>query len=271
MGARKEEHLEEKIAELLADSQYEDHALRAPLAELFERYSNHVADLERLTSISDGYQAVMRDRNHSLTERYRKQVRQLQKIVRISDRYQVMLQDLNDQLKTISLQDSLTGLANRRAMLNRLQAEVASSARHKTSFCVGVIDIDHFKKVNDSYGHDAGDHILVCVTRAISAALRTEDVCARWGGEEFLVMWPQTSIEEAMTSARRLCAAVCAVDAPAVSDTLQLSVSIGVAEHRATSTLDETIKYADIALYDAKRDGRNRVAVADQDTHDSVI
>ena len=270
MGARDEERLEQKIAELLADSQYEDHVLRAPLAELFERYSNHVSDLERLTSISDGYQAVMRDHNHSLTKRYRKQVRQLQKIVRISDHYQVMLQELNDQLKTISLQDSLTGLANRRAMIERLQAEVAAAARHNNSFSVGIIDIDHFKKVNDSHGHDAGDHILVCVTRAISAALRAEDVCARWGGEEFLVMWPQTSVEEATSSAQRLCAAVSAVEASGISETLQLSVSIGVAEHRATSTLDETIKCADIALYDAKREGRNRVAVADQGTHDSI-
>lgn len=140
--------LDGQIDELLADSQYQDHPLREALAQLVERQREQVAQLERLTSISDGYQTILNKRYKSLTERHGKQLRQLQKIVKISDHYQHILQDLNESLKIASTQDPLTGLFNRCLMLDRLQNEAALTKRRHNVFSVLMMDVDHFKNIN---------------------------------------------------------------------------------------------------------------------------
>ncbi len=257
-----DDFLDQHIAELLADPQHQGHELHSALSALVKRYQNHVTQLERLTSISDGYQAAVRDKNQTLSQRYDKQMRQLQRMMSISDHYQGMMRDLNEELKVISAQDSLTGLLNRRAILERLQCEIGLALRHNLPLSVAMIDIDHFKNVNDNHGHEAGDRALICVARTLSALLRREDDCARWGGEEFLLLLSDTDGEEALASANRICGAVATLVSSDLPDNLPLSVSIGVAEHISGTSLDETIKRADIALYDAKRAGRNCVVLA---------
>jgi diguanylate cyclase (GGDEF)-like protein len=259
---RDEGQLEQKIMELLADPQHLGHPLQEALAALFAQYQEHITQIERLTSISDGYQSVMRERNQSLSDRYRKQLRQLQKIVRISDHYQEMMRDLNQALKIASTQDPLTGLPNRRLMYERLDAQVALATRFETPFCLALIDVDHFKKVNDAFGHDVGDQALVCIAKALTHGLRAYDVCARWGGEEFLVLLPETTSDSALASAERLRLHVENLHYPELPDEVRPSISIGVAQHQSGAVLAETIKRADMALYEAKHTGRNRVSLA---------
>ena len=253
------QRLESHIDALLADPQYRGHPLREALQQLVEHQREQIAQLEKLTSISDGYQSVLNTRYQTLTQRHQKQMRQLQKIVKISDHYQHMLQDLNESLKIASTQDPLTGLFNRRLMLDRLQNEAALARRRQTSFSVLLLDVDHFKSINDSWGHNVGDRALVFIANALSLALRNSDICARWGGEEFLVLLPDTAESGAMEIAERLRCAISRLRVPELPASHQLTISIGVAYHRIESSIEETIKCADDALYAAKAGGRNRV------------
>lgn len=259
---RDDAQCEREIVALLADSQYEGHPLRAALSDLFEHYQEQLGQLERLTSISDGYQTVLRERNESLARRYSKQIRQLQKIVRISDHYQEMLREFNEALKVASTQDLLTGLPNRRLMLDRLTTEAALAERRQVLFSVALIDADYFKRINDEFGHDVGDKALISIAGALTSTLRAYDVCARWGGEEFLVLLPETLLSNALEIAERLREAVASLQLPEPAKKGYFSVSIGVAEHREQATIEDTIKRADLALYEAKHRGRNRVVAA---------
>ena len=257
-------NLDTEIEDLLADAQYEGHPLRAALEQLYQRQQDQIAQLERLTSISDGYQSVLNKRYQTLTERHQKQLRQLQKIVKISDHYQHMLQDLNDTLRIASTQDPLTGLFNRRLMLDRLENEAALTNRRNNVFSVLMIDVDHFKNVNDSWGHQAGDNALMLIASALKMALRSSDVCARWGGEEFLVLLPDTSESGGTEIATRLLSAIRALRIPEMPASQNLTVSIGVAKQQRGDKLDQTLKNSDRALYAAKARGRDRVVRASE-------
>ena len=262
MLREKTPQLDDQIDALLANPQYANHPLREALAQLVERQQEQVSQLERLTSISDGYQSVLNKRYQTLTERHNKQLRQLQKIVRISDHYQQMLRDLNESLRIASTQDPLTGLFNRRLMLDRLQNEAALTNRRRNLFSVLMIDIDYFKKVNDTWGHHAGDVALTMVASALQMALRSSDVCTRWGGEEFLVLLPDTNETGGLEIANRLLCAIRGLRVPQMPAGENLTVSIGLAQHGSGDDLDETLMRADHALYAAKASGRDRVARA---------
>jgi diguanylate cyclase (GGDEF)-like protein len=260
---RDEGLLEDEISRLLEAPEYDGHPMRDAQAALCDRYRDKLSNLERLTSLSDGYQSVLRDRNQSLADRYRKQIRQLQKIVRISDHYQQMLHDVNESLHIASTQDPLTGLPNRRLMLDRLNSEAALVERQKTTFCLALIDIDHFKQINDQFGHDVGDAVLVDIARTLAAGLRAYDICARWGGEEFMVLLPETTGPSSVEIAQRLQEHVNMMHHDRLPKGQRPSVSVGLAECNSTSSLADTIKRADMALYEAKCAGRNTFVRAD--------
>ena len=254
--------LEEHINELLADPQYQGHPLRTALAQLYQSQQNQLAQFERLTSISDGYQTILNTRYKTLTERHGKQMRQLQKIIKISDHYQHILQDLNESLKIASTQDPLTGLFNRRLMLDRLQNEAALTKRRHNVFSVLMMDIDHFKKVNDTWGHHAGDNALRLIASALKMALRSSDICARWGGEEFLVLLPDTGADGGQEIANRLLIAIRGLRIPEMALDQNLTISIGLAQHQGDDDLGETLQRADRALYAAKAQGRDGIVRA---------
>lgn len=256
---RDEEQLDNQIDALLADLQYADHPLRAALDGLYQRQQEQVAQLERLTSISDGYQSVLQKRYQSLTQRHQKQMKQLQKIVKISDHYQKILQDLNETLKIASTQDPLTGLFNRRLMITRLENEAALARRRLKPFSILMIDVDHFKRVNDDFGHATGDAALIGIANTLTSALRVSDVCSRWGGEEFLIMLPDTTALGAEEIAHRLRVNMQNLRVEELPEDRKLTLSIGIAEHVPLEKLDDAIKRADDALYAAKNAGRNRV------------
>jgi diguanylate cyclase (GGDEF)-like protein len=162
------------------------------------------------------------------------------------------------QLQAIATRDELTGLPNRRQMQALMDQELLRSQRQGYDFCIALLDLDHFKRVNDAHGHAAGDAVLCAFASAAQASLRATDVLARWGGEEFLVLLPDTTTPPALSGMERLREQVTAMRLPFGSATLQVTVSIGLTTHRPGDTLAQTLERADALLYQAKSEGRNR-------------
>lgn len=193
-----------------------------------------------------------------LFQKYVRLARRLKRIARISDSYQFQLQDLKTKFEHASRIDYLTGLSNRMDMYKRLEAEQARALRHGRSFAVIMADIDHFKNSNDTYGHDLGDQILVTIARTLGGYLRKEDSCSRWGGEEFLILLPETDGEEALEVAERLRLLTENLALEAGKAVIRATISLGITVYAAGDTIDTCIKRADEALYKAKNSGRNR-------------
>ncbi len=158
--------------------------------------------------------------------------------------------------------DALTGLVNRNQFQALAQSELARQHRNGSEACLVLVDIDHFKRINDSFGHAAGDQVLVRVAQALRQGLRQGDVLARWGGEEFLALLPATAPAAAAALAERLRQAVAALPVMLDGQTLSITVSLGVAPVGADADLQPATAQADRALYASKRAGRNRVSLA---------
>lgn len=161
-----------------------------------------------------------------------------------------------------ALQDPLTGVGNRNSMQQTLQRDIHSARRHAQSLTVLMIDIDHFKRVNDSYGHSAGDSVLVQVAQSIQQQLRAVDALFRYGGEEFLAVLPNTDKQQASLVAKRILNSLEQLKAQAADQEIQVTVSIGSAALNADDTLETLLQRADSALYRAKKQGRNQVQAA---------
>lgn len=176
--------------------------------------------------------------------------------------------ELNAALVKISEmahRDALTGVFNRRHLFDVLSKEANRQRRAQGPFSVCILDVDHFKQVNDHYGHGVGDEVLRAIAASIGKGMRSIDCFGRYGGEEFLMVLPQTPLEGARIKAERVRKAIEALRFPAVGEDFCVTISVGVAEHLDEEIADDTISRADEALYCAKRGGRNRVVVADGD------
>lgn len=177
--------------------------------------------------------------------------------------------DLVDDLTERARLDPLTGHLNRRSFMETAVKECERANRHCMSLACLFFDLDHFKSVNDRYGHDAGDHILREFAELTSSTLRSIDSFCRWGGEEFIALLPDTDQEGAIIAAERARSKI-ESQTFVLPDTsiVDLTVSIG-ASHAVGPGIDinEQIKRADAALYEAKRDGRNRVKISNQTDH----
>lgn len=159
--------------------------------------------------------------------------------------------------------DALTGLWNRNHFNEEMEKLLSVASRHLRPFSLLLFDIDFFKSVNDTYGHDIGDVVLKKTAEVVSHSLRGHDVAARYGGEEFIILLPETSIEGALIAAERLRQAVETVDFAPLGCPRRVTVSIGVAQYPVCGrTGEELIKQADEALYRAKQSGRNRAVLA---------
>jgi len=186
-------------------------------------------------------------------------LRRLVKITRISDGFQGQLKALNEVLQQASRTDSLTGIPNRRAMMEDLRAELVRTVREGGTLAVLMADVDRFKAVNDTYGHETGDRVLVALAHALRDALRGYDVCARWGGEEFLVLLPGTGRPGALEVAEKLRKAATALSVPVAEAHVAVGLSVGLAVLEKGESMDSLIRRADGAMYLAKRQGGNRV------------
>lgn len=169
------------------------------------------------------------------------------------------------RVHALATTDELTSLANRRHMQDLLAEEVRRHRRLGQPLCVALLDLDHFKRINDAHGHQGGDEALRHFARVAREALREIDVLARWGGEEFLLMMPATTLAQAMTGLQRLRERLADHPHPPELPRVRITCSAGVALYQAPATIEQTIDQADQALYRAKAEGRDRICLATPD------
>lgn len=177
----------------------------------------------------------------------------------------LLLTQLHQQalaLASQARQDGLTGLSNRRAFDEVLSKEFARALRLKQPLVLAFIDVDHFKKINDTWSHNAGDLALVAIAEKIRQHSRSVDCAARWGGEEFALLMPSTSMEQAQLVCERLRLEIMALDWHEIADGISITVSIGIAISDELTEAKQLLFLADQALYQAKQQGRNQVCAA---------
>ncbi|EXJ14070.1 GGDEF domain protein [Imhoffiella purpurea] len=236
----------------------------------------------KLDEVSDGVR--------TLADAYRLGYRETARLVRISDRMQLDLHEANrtltaqaedlkrlngtlrkeierreqleQELRRIASVDELTGTHTRRHLLELAEHEQRRSARHGKGLVVLMMDLDHFKRINDRFGHAAGDQLLRDFGALLRSSLRKGDIAGRFGGEEFLAVLPETDLDTAEAIANRLCDRVREGRTQWTGQFLSVTVSIGLAGTDGDEPLDRAISRADQALYEAKSAGRDRVLVA---------
>lgn len=170
------------------------------------------------------------------------------------------LQDLKGKLEISARTDPLTGLCNRRGMLEKVEYERLRFERSKKAFSFIISDIDHFKKINDTYGHDGGDFVLGKVSKCFRESLRSQDIACRWGGEEFLILLPETELQGAIILAEKIRSLIESMTFEHNAHVIRLTMSFGLSVYdEASSDMDGCVKRADECLYIAKASGRNRV------------
>jgi diguanylate cyclase (GGDEF)-like protein len=172
------------------------------------------------------------------------------------------LASLTGRLRELAMIDSLTGVLNRRAFLDHADGEWVRHRRHGHALACAMIDVDGFKKINDTFGHAAGDAVLQHIGALVRATLRASDLSARLGGDEFIALMPETNLEGAMATAERLLGRVAARPLTVLDQSFATTLSIGVAGAESCASLEELMARADQALYRAKKEGRARVCRA---------
>ncbi len=170
--------------------------------------------------------------------------------------------ELIKTLKEMATLDPLTTLFNRRKIETELARSIKYSERFKQALSIVIIDIDHFKQVNDKHGHDIGDVVLIEFSNLLTLHCRDTDIVGRWGGEEFIIVAPQTNIFETYDLAERIRSHVEKHLFPEVNS---ITCSLGIAAYRADHQIEDTIRRADKALYQAKNEGRNKVQTFEEE------
>lgn len=174
------------------------------------------------------------------------------------------LENTKKQLEYLSRTDSLTKIYNRHHLLEKSMETMDTARKHKTNVSLLLLDLDKFKNVNDTYGHLAGDHTLAAFAQIAKKVIRKQDLFGRFGGEEFLILLPDSDLEQAITIADRIRQQISSTPIVVEEGNIQVTVSIGVVSTTAGKhTIDELIYFADMALYQAKNLGRNRYQVAE--------
>ena len=170
-----------------------------------------------------------------------------------------------DRLRELATRDSLTDVYNRRHVEEIARKELARSERNGRPLTMAMLDVDHFKRINDTYGHQVGDEVLCEIARRFEKSIRASDILGRYGGEEFVVIFPETNLEEARVVSERLLAAVAAQPIAAGRGAISVTVSIGLTTFVSGQDMERVIERADAALYVAKANGRNQVRIGDAD------
>jgi len=190
---------------------------------------------------------------------------ELQKTKRFLERKEVELKAVKVQADEISHTDALTFLPNRKQIIGDLQYEVDFSDRYGTPLSISMLDIDHFKKVNDSYGHVAGDEVLRNLASELRQHIRHPDVIGRYGGEEFLVVLPHSTMRAATEQAERLCRHVRSLMIESGEHKISVTISMGIAQYKIhKEDWQAFLSRADKALYQAKNNGRDQWAIAEE-------
>jgi diguanylate cyclase (GGDEF)-like protein len=211
-------------------------------------YRKHLNAAQQLSTYKKHLEHIVNERTSDL------KVRNEQLHNEITER-----QKAEAKLEYLATIDPLTSIFNRRKFNEILAYELKRNERHNKGLSLILCDLDHFKGINDSFGHDAGDEVLITFTKMISSAIRKSDVFARWGGEEFVLLLPETSLETATRIAGKL---RLLTDTTMIPQIGRITASFGVTQHQTDDREIDLIKRADQALYKAKENGRNRVEVS---------
>jgi diguanylate cyclase (GGDEF)-like protein len=174
------------------------------------------------------------------------------------------LKEANEKLREMAFRDGLTGLYNHRYFQDLMDHELSRASRYKKAFALIMFDLDHFKKINDQYGHPSGDLVLKQVSQAVKNILRESDIAARYGGEEFAIVLPETEISGAAVVAERLRRAVEGLEILANGRRINTTISVGVTSYSVSQgkkEKSEILAAADHALYNSKNTGRNRISI----------
>ncbi|MCC6260511.1 MAG: GGDEF domain-containing protein [Anaerolineales bacterium] len=177
---------------------------------------------------------------------------------KLARRKEVEMSGVMAQASEISHIDALTLLPNRRKVLRQLEDEVQRAQRYHTPLTISILDIDYFKKINDTYGHLAGDEVLKQIGQILTDYIRHPDMAGRYGGEEFLVLLPNSDAQAAADQAARLCKRIRETNIQTAEQILNITISVGITEYQKTDTWETLINRADAALYEAKSGGRDR-------------
>jgi diguanylate cyclase (GGDEF)-like protein len=232
------------------------------LDNLITAYNEMSATIRESQEKNRQAEDALRQAKENLEVRVEERTREL------NDLNQKLVEEISERKKVEELlahaatSDPLTGLMNRRAILEQLKYQEKRYQRSGTPFVILLLDLDHFKNINDTYGHDIGDKVLVDVAEQLCKSTRQQDMVSRWGGEEFLMLLPDTDMSGGAVLAEKVRNHIENQIFSADNRPLQLTLSIGVAVYRLGQTIDDCIKTADTALYQAKGQGRNRVAGA---------
>jgi two-component system cell cycle response regulator len=175
---------------------------------------------------------------------------------------QSRLLEAHNALAHEAMHDPLTGVLNRRAFADALSRELADERRHHRGLVLGICDVDGFKEVNDTYGHQVGDEVLCGLVRLMSSNMRGHDVLGRHGGDEFVVLTTHLGDDDTGMLYERMRAVVADTPIPTTAGNVSITISFGVNRWREDATADTLLAAADASLYQAKRDGRNRVCLA---------
>jgi len=167
--------------------------------------------------------------------------------------------DLEEKLRLQATHDALTGILNRGAIMERLAVEMARAYRDSEHLCLALVDLDHFKQINDTYGHGAGDTVLCETASRMSSVLRPYDSIGRYGGEEFLVVFPKCEVASAVAISERIRRAISGATVSTETEDILVTASIGIAEVGHSMDAHAVIREADKALFRAKKKGRDRV------------
>jgi len=178
------------------------------------------------------------------------------------------LKEKNKKLIKIAVQDSMTGLLNHKASLDFLKLQQSSAQRYGNNLSVIMLDIDRFKFINDRFGHPAGDKVIIAIATTLRKMLRESDGCGRYGGEEFLLILPESGVQDVCFLAERIRTKIEELRIPEI-DNLPVTASLGIAVFNPSKPDGNLIGFADRALYEAKHSGRNRVVIADDDLRES--
>ncbi len=229
---------------------------------LFHFEEKAIADAERLLSTEECKKTVPANHYQDLLKRYRKLFRQVISLVKMSDRMQQDLNLLTEELHQLATTDGLTGLTNRREFMDIARREFSRAKRHESDLSLILMDIDHFKQVNDTYGHDVGDEVLKVLAKSGAGVIRDHDIFCRFGGEEFTVLLPGTDLKGAIAMAERLRVLLAQTSVPFEGGAVQFTISAGISTvNPGMNTIETLIKQADLSLYEAKSRGRNCIRV----------
>lgn len=209
---------------------------------------------------------IQRNIPHAFTEKTVELVSVLSSFIAIALRNAFQLEILENQrmtLEEMSQKDAMTHLYNRRYMMELLQIEKNRAIKTNKNFCLVIMDIDHFKRINDTYGHCVGDEVLIGISRYLITSIRPNDFICRWGGEEFMMVLPETDLDTGYQLCEKLLLDIQALSFEYKTTSVGVTVSMGIGVYDRSLCLDELIHQVDLALYRAKDSGRNQVVGPD--------